>query len=87
MGWFSSSDSSSSPPKPKISADGTPIAPGRSERAKCWEARDVYFQCLDKHDIVDSIKEGERAAKECSAEGKCFEANCATSWVSTGCLP
>jgi len=30
---------------------------------------------------VDSIKEGEKAAKECAVEGKAFEANCATSWV------
>lgn len=81
MGWFPGS-SSPSPPAPKISADGTPIAPGRSERAKCWEARDIYFKCLDNHDIVDSIKEGEKAAKECAVEGKGFEANCATSWVS-----
>jgi hypothetical protein len=82
MGWFSSSSSSPSPPAPKISTDGTPIAPGRSKRAKCWEARDIYFKCLDNHDIVDSIKEGEKAAKECAVEGKGFEANCATSWVS-----
>jgi hypothetical protein len=82
MGWFSSSPSSPSPPAPKISTDGTPIAPGRSERAKCWEARDIYFKCLDIHDIVDSIKEGEKAGKECAVEGKGFEANCATSWVS-----
>jgi hypothetical protein len=82
MGWFSGSSSSPSPPTPKISSDGTPIAPGRSERTKCWEARDIYFKCLDSHDIVDSIKEGDKAAKECAVEGKGFEANCATSWVS-----
>jgi hypothetical protein len=86
MGWFSSSDSTPSPPKPKISADGTPVAPDRSERAKCWEARDIYFQCLEKHDIVDSIKEEQKAVQECSLEGKGFEANCATSWVSLGLL-
>jgi hypothetical protein len=82
MGFWSYPSDSASPPKPKISADGTPIAPNRTERSKCWEARDIYFQCLDKHDIVDSIKEGEKAAKECPVEEKGFATNCASSWVS-----
>lgn len=84
MGFFSSS---SSPPAPKLSSDGAPIAPDRSQRAKCWEARDIYFQCLDKNDIVDSLKEKDKAAKACSSEGKAFEANCASSWVSKGIYP
>ncbi|RQM08248.1 hypothetical protein DH86_00001448, partial [Scytalidium sp. 3C] len=71
-----------SPPAPKLSSDGAPIAPDRSQRAKCWEARDIYFQCLDKNDIVDSLKEKDKAAKACSSEGKAFEANCASSWVT-----
>ncbi|KUJ15105.1 uncharacterized protein LY89DRAFT_649772 [Mollisia scopiformis] len=78
MGFFSSS--APSPPAPRISADGAPIAPGRSERAKCWEARDAYFECLDKNSIVDSITDKDKAAKACSAEGRGFEANCASSW-------
>ena len=81
MGFWSSPVPSSIPAAPKISTDGTPIAPNRSERSKCWEARDTYFRCLDTNDIVDSIKEGDKAAKVCAAEGKGFETNCATSWV------
>ena len=69
------------PPVPKISSDGAPIAPDRTQRAKCWEARDVYFRCLDKNQIIDSIKEGGKAAKVCGNESKEFEANCASSWV------
>jgi cytochrome c oxidase assembly factor 6 len=80
MGFWSSDKPS--PPAPKISSDGAPIAPDRSQRAKCWEARDAYFQCLDKNGIVDSLSEKDKAAKGCPAEGKAFEANCATSWVS-----
>ncbi|TAQ84212.1 hypothetical protein B7494_g7462 [Chlorociboria aeruginascens] len=82
MGWFTSS--SPSPPAPKLSADGAPIAPDRSERARCWEARDGYFACLDRNGIVDSIMEKDKAAKACSAEGKVFEANCASSWSAAG---
>ncbi|KAH8819796.1 cytochrome oxidase c subunit VIb-domain-containing protein [Xylogone sp. PMI_703] len=78
MGLFGSS---SSPPAPKISSDGAPIAPDRSQRAKCWEARDQYFECLDKNSIIDSLGEKDKAAKACGSEGKKFEANCATSWV------
>jgi cytochrome c oxidase assembly factor 6 len=79
MGLFSSSPAS--PPPPKISSDGAPIAPDRTQRAKCWEARDAYFGCLDRNNIVDSITEKDKAEKACSAEGRGFETNCASSWV------
>ena len=85
MGLWSSSDKPS-PPTPKISSDGAPIAPDRSQRAKCWEARDSYFKCLDNNGIVDSISEKDKAAKACTVEGRGFEANCASSWVSLLCI-
>jgi len=81
MGLFGSS---SSPPPPKISSDGAPIAPDRSQRAKCWEGRDLYFQCLDKNNIIDSINEKGKADKACGSEHKLFEQNCASSWVGCG---
>jgi hypothetical protein len=80
MGFFSSS--SDKLPAPKISTDGTPIAPDRSARAKCWEARDAYFQCLDKNTIIDSLTNKDAAEKACGTENKGFEKNCASSWVS-----
>ncbi len=49
----------------------------------CWEARDIYFKCLDKHSIVDSIRNKEEAEKACPQEQKELEGNCASSWVST----
>lgn len=68
-------------PAPKLSSDGAPIAPDRTQRSRCWEARDIYYACLDKHDILDSIKEKDKAAKLCAVETRNFEANCASSWV------
>ncbi|KAK4226676.1 cytochrome oxidase c subunit VIb-domain-containing protein [Podospora fimiseda] len=57
------------------------VAPTRSERQKCWEARDAYFACLDANNIVDALKEDKKAAKVCKLEGQKFEADCATQWV------
>ena len=81
MGLFGSS-SPSSIPAPKVSTDGTPIAPDRSARQKCWDARDKYFACLDNSGIVDSIRNKEEAEKACPREQKELEGNCASSWVS-----
>ena len=80
MGFFSTT--TTSPPPPKISSDGAPIAPDRTQRAKCWEGRDGYFKCLDKNGIIDSIGEKDKAEKACASEARGFEANCASSWVS-----
>ncbi|RDL38910.1 uncharacterized protein BP5553_03250 [Venustampulla echinocandica] len=80
MGLFSTS--SSSLPAPKISSDGAPIAPDRTQRARCWEARDAYFSCLDKNGILDSIAEKDKAEKGCKKESTQFETNCASSWVT-----
>ena len=80
MGLFGSSNNS--PPTPKLSSDGAPIAPDRTQRARCWEARDAYFQCLDKNGIIDSITEKSKAEKACGAVGKGLDTNCASSWVS-----
>ncbi|KAI9642418.1 hypothetical protein NHQ30_009223 [Ciborinia camelliae] len=79
MGLFGTSQASL--PPPKISADGAPIAPDRSQRSQCWEARDAYFRCLDRDGIIDSITENVKAEKSCGKEARGFEKNCATSWV------
>jgi cytochrome c oxidase assembly factor 6 len=71
---------------PKPSSDGGFIAPDRSERAKCWEARDKYYTCLDKADIIDPIANAKVVAKHCPNEEKTFEQNCAQSWVSTASM-
>ncbi|KAI4852280.1 hypothetical protein E4T44_01587 [Aureobasidium sp. EXF-8845] len=80
MGWFSS-DKPNAPDAPKATEDGGFIAPDRTKRAHCWEARDAYFGCLDKNNIIDSVKRGEEADKLCPDETVKFDQNCATSWV------
>ncbi|GKT64056.1 oxidoreductase-like protein [Colletotrichum tofieldiae] len=68
-------------------------APDRSERRKCWDARDAYFGCLDRNTIVDAVKDDDKARKACPAEDAVFERDCATAWNpnaqsgSTNALP
>ncbi|KAK3400572.1 cytochrome oxidase c subunit VIb-domain-containing protein [Sordaria brevicollis] len=58
------------------------VAPTRSERQKCWMARDAYFACLDKNNIIDALKDEKQAAKACKAESAEFEKDCAAQWVT-----
>ncbi|CCU74843.1 hypothetical protein BGHDH14_bgh01922 [Blumeria hordei DH14] len=66
--------------KPKLASDGAPIAPDRSQRAKCWEARDAFFECLDRHNIIDSIRDKDKVEEVCRREEKPFQLQCASSW-------
>jgi cytochrome c oxidase assembly factor 6 len=80
MGWFSSEDSGGV----KKTAGGAFEKPSRTNRAKCYEARDAFFECLDRNSILDSInsnKGREATAKVCGETDKVFEKNCAHSWV------
>ncbi|KAL9000498.1 MAG: hypothetical protein Q9169_000791 [Polycauliona sp. 2 TL-2023] len=78
----SSSSSTPSPTSPKPSSDGAFIAPDRTSRAKCYEARDAFFQCLDKNGVLDAIKEEDKASKQCGDVEMVFGRECAASWVS-----
>ena len=73
--------STPSPKAPKASADGAYEAPDRSQRAACWAARDEFFDCLNKHDILDSVKEESAAKEKCGRALEAFERDCAASWV------
>ncbi|PSN62909.1 hypothetical protein BS50DRAFT_577795 [Corynespora cassiicola Philippines] len=82
MGWlpWSSSDESGV----KKTSGGAFERPTRTNRAKCYEARDAFFECLDRNSILDSIntKSGKAAAaKACGQADQEFEKNCAHSWV------
>ncbi|PVI06959.1 hypothetical protein DM02DRAFT_609333 [Periconia macrospinosa] len=80
MGWFSSNDDSGV----KKTSGGAFETPSRTNRAKCYEARDAFFECLDKHQILDSINSSsgrQATAKACGDADKVFEKNCAHSWV------
>jgi len=89
MGWFSWG-SSEAQPRAKQSADGAFEAPNRSDRARCYEARDAFFECLDRNNILDSIGDKQAVAaaeKACGKFNQEFEKSCAHSWVSASMLP
>lgn len=82
MGLFgSSSPKENVTVAPGTTADGGYAPMKREERKKCWEARDAYFGCLDRNNILDSIKEADSATKACPKEEQLYEQDCATSWV------
>lgn len=66
MGWFSSND--------KTEENN---APSRQNRHDCWEARDGYFGCLDRAQVVKAGEEG----STCTKEKQRYENNCAKSWI------
>ncbi|KAL0633038.1 hypothetical protein Q9L58_008048 [Maublancomyces gigas] len=78
MGWFGSGSPS---PSSSTSSSGEGIAPNRSQRARCWEARDGFFQCLDRSNILDPIKEAPAAHVSCGVQEVAFEKECVGSWV------
>ncbi|KAI0418958.1 hypothetical protein EKO27_g4255 [Xylaria grammica] len=59
-------------------------APDRSERRQCWDARDNFYRCLDKHEVIDSLTgDGKKTAdKHCAQEDRAFQENCANAWVT-----
>lgn len=82
--WLGGSDSAPQQPAAvrEKSKDGGYIAPDRGAREMCYESRDVFFDCLDKHDILDAVKHDEEARRHCGKEHGEFERDCARSWVS-----
>lgn len=54
----------------------------KSSRQVCWDSRDKFFACLDRHGIEDAIKDGKSASAKCNNEELEFEQNCIKSWVS-----
>jgi len=65
------------------SKDGGYIAPDRNARELCYESRDLFFECLDKHDILDAVKHDAEARQKCPRENAEYERDCARSWVRT----
>ncbi|KXN83792.1 Cytochrome c oxidase assembly factor 6 [Leucoagaricus sp. SymC.cos] len=66
MGWFSWNS------KPEENNE-----PSRENRQQCWDARDSYFECLDRANVVKAGEEG----NTCTKEKQLYEANCAESWI------
>lgn len=80
MGFFSNPLKSNESKRAEEVRSGA-VVPDRRERAKCWEARDAYFACLDRVGVIDAIKNDEQARKGCPSETAAFERDCAASWV------
>ena len=80
MGLLSAS-SPSAVDKPNPSTNGTFEAPNRNARAHCWQARDAFFECLERNSIIDSINDAETAQRHCGEQSKVFDRECARSWV------
>ena len=78
--WLTGSSTPAQPAAPKAQ-DGGLVAPERSKREMCYESRDIFFQCLDKNDILDAIREDDKARKTCPQEVQAYERDCARSWV------
>ncbi|KAI1769837.1 cytochrome oxidase c subunit VIb-domain-containing protein [Hypoxylon cercidicola] len=82
MGFFGLTSSPEEKRKEEVRTGAR--APDRTERKQCWDARDGFYQCLDKNNVIDSLSgEGKKIAeKQCATEHKEFEANCASAWVT-----
>ncbi|KAG6334800.1 hypothetical protein ID866_4289 [Astraeus odoratus] len=65
MSWFSSS-------KPEQAPAAT-----RKDRQRCWESRDLYFDCLDRAGVLKAGEEGDA----CTQHKSQYEENCAKSWI------
>ncbi|KAJ9650167.1 hypothetical protein H2198_010515 [Neophaeococcomyces mojaviensis] len=78
--WLTGSSKPAQPEVPKT-PDGGFVAPDRNKRELCYESRDIFFECLDKHDILDAIREDEKARKACPTEVAEYERDCARSWI------
>lgn len=46
--------------------------PDRSERQKCWSARDRYWECLDAN---------KEEREKCLKQREAYEASCPAQWV------
>lgn len=80
--WLTGSSSSASKqPEAKKAQDGGFVAPDRNKRELCYESRDIFFECLDKNDILDAIREDDKSRKVCPKEVADYERDCAKSWV------
>lgn len=65
--------------------NNTSVPPNtRSGRAKCWEARDIYFKCLDRINVIDplNVSNANTIKENCGKEDLAFNESCASSWIS-----
>ena len=58
-----------------------PPPPSRSDRARCYAARDGFFACLDAHAIVDPLAADAETRQHCAAQDAQLGRDCAASWA------
>ena len=83
--WLTGSPKSADQPVIEKAHDGGLVAPDRNKREMCYESRDIFFECLDKNNILDAIREDEQSRKACPQEVADYERDCAKSWVRYTC--
>lgn len=55
--------------------------PNKDEREKCWQARDIYWQCLESNAPQHNSTSGEDVPSACKKLRKAFESGCPKQWV------
>lgn len=55
--------------------------PDKETRQSCWNARDEYWQCLDKNAPDYQATSGADEPKECQKFRKLFQSKCPGQWV------
>lgn len=55
--------------------------PDKVARKQCWDARDKYWQCLDKYSPEFSATSGQEGPSECAKLRKLYETGCPGQWV------
>lgn len=63
--------------------DNKTIENTRSNRRRCWDARDQFFSCLDEIKVMDALdpKKQDEIKSHCSKQLSEFNENCADSWI------
>ena len=61
-----------------IMPEGIPL---RSEREVCYNARNVFFTCCDRNNIVNPLRDVDRVQRLCRGEKERFDRHCMSSWV------
>lgn len=81
--WGSSTPASDEDRRAQAIRSGDAV-PSRAERQRCWDARDVYFGCLDRANVIDALDPAGAATakKACAKEGEQLDRDCAAEWVA-----
>lgn len=57
------------------------VFPSKEQRRVCWDARDKYWQCLDKNAPDHQSTSGANEPSACVQLRKLFQSSCPGQWV------